>query len=96
MECTQNTQRTARDSCVRTIMEYTHDEYCDILLALGTCNTCSRAGAAAQEFALPYSGRRHPDANVFRQLEQRLLETPTAHVNADRPRAVWTQPMKMP
>jgi hypothetical protein len=66
-----------------------------MLLTLGTCNTCSRGGAAAQKFALLYSGRRHPDANVFRRLEQRLLETPTAQVNAGRPQTVWTQPMKM-
>jgi hypothetical protein len=49
------------------IMEYTHDEYCDMLLTLGACN--SRAGTAAREYALRYRGRRHPDANVFRRLE---------------------------
>jgi hypothetical protein len=63
-----------------------------MLLTLGACN--SRAGTAARECALRYPGRRHPDANVFRRLEQRLRETgrvtSTAHVNADRPRTVRT------
>jgi hypothetical protein len=44
------------------IMEYTRDEYCDMLLTLGACN--SRAGTAARVYALRYPGRRHPDANV--------------------------------
>jgi hypothetical protein len=73
-------------------MEYTHDEYCDMLLTLGACY--SRAGTAAREYALRYPGRRHPDANVFRRLEQGLRETgsvtPTALVNAGRPRTVQT------
>jgi hypothetical protein len=51
-------------------MEYTRDEYCDMLLTLGTCN--SRAGTAAREYTLCYPGRRRPDANMFRRLEQRL------------------------
>jgi hypothetical protein len=63
-----------------------------MLVTLGTCN--SRAGTAAQEYALRYPGRRHPDANVFRRLEQRLRETgsvtPTAFVKAGRPRTVRT------
>jgi hypothetical protein len=41
-------------------------------------------GTAAREYALRQSGRRQPDANVFRRLEQRLRETgsgtPTAHM----------------
>jgi len=64
-----------------------------MLLTLGACN--SRAGTAAREYALRYLGRRHPDANVFRRLEQRLRETgsvnPTAHVNGGRPQTVWSQ-----
>jgi hypothetical protein len=63
-----------------------------MLLTLGVCN--SRAGTAAREYVLRYPGRRHPDANVFRRLEQRLRETgsvtPTATVNAGRPRTVPT------
>jgi hypothetical protein len=74
------------------IMTYTHDEYCDMLLTLGTCS--SLAGTAARECALRYAGRRLPDANVFRRLEKRLRETEiitlTAYVNA------CYQPMKMP
>jgi hypothetical protein len=50
-----------------------------MLLTLGACN--SRAGTAAREYALRYPSRRDPDANVFRRLEQHLLEkgsvTPT-------------------
>jgi hypothetical protein len=45
------------------IMEYTHDEYSDMLLTIGTCN--SRTGTAARKYALLYRGRRHPDANIF-------------------------------
>jgi hypothetical protein len=63
-----------------------------MLLTLGACN--SRAGTAAREYALRYPGRRHPNSNVFRRLEQRLRETgsvtPTALVNAGRPRSVRT------
>jgi hypothetical protein len=63
-----------------------------MLLSLGACN--SRAGTAARKYALRYPGRRHPDANVFRRLEQCLRETgsvtPTALVNAGRPRTVRT------
>jgi hypothetical protein len=63
-----------------------------MLLTFGVCN--SRAGTASREYALRYPGRRHPDANVFRRLEQRLRETgsvtPTALVNAGRPWAVRT------
>jgi hypothetical protein len=73
-------------------MGYTRDEYCDMPLTLGTCN--SRAGTAAREYAGRYPTRCHPDDNVFRRLEQRLRETrivtPTAHANAGRPRNVRT------
>jgi hypothetical protein len=90
VRCTQDTQCTAGLSCDRMITEYTHDEYCDMLLTLGACN--SRAGTAAREYALRYPGRRHPDANVFRRLEQCLRETgsvtSTALVNVGRPRTV--------
>jgi hypothetical protein len=73
-------------------MEYTYDEYCDMLLTLGDCN--SRAGTDSWEYALRYPCRRHPDANMFRRLEQRLRDTgsvtPTALMNAGRPRTVRT------
>jgi hypothetical protein len=69
-----------------------------MLKTVGAIN--SQAGTAAWEYALRYPGRRHPDANVFRRFEQRLRETgsvtPTALVNAGRPRTVGHQPMKMP
>jgi hypothetical protein len=73
-------------------MEDMHVKYCDMLLTLGACN--SRAGTAAREYALRYPGRRHSDTNVIRRLEQRFRETgsvtPTALVNAGRPRTVRT------
>jgi hypothetical protein len=60
-------------------------------LTLGACNS---------QLVLPHGkalrcpGRRHPNANVFRPLVRRLRETgsvtPTAHVNAGRPRTVRT------
>jgi hypothetical protein len=47
------------------------------------------------EHALRYLGRRHPDANIFRRLEQRLSETgnitPTALVSGKRTRIVRTE-----
>jgi hypothetical protein len=48
---------------------------------------------------LLYRGRRHPDVDVFRQLEQGLRETysvtPAARVNAGRPGTVRTVAKKM-
>lgn len=52
-------------------MEHTHDEYCEMILTPGTCN--SQAGTVAGEYALRalrYPARRHPDENVFWWLEQ--------------------------
>lgn len=47
-----------------------------------------------RDFALPCPDRRHPDANVFRRLQQRLRETgsvtPMVFVNSDCPRTVRT------
>jgi hypothetical protein len=61
-------------------------------VTLGTFK--SRPGTAALEYALRYPGRRHPDANAFRRLEQRLSDTgsvtPRANVNVGRPRIVLT------
>jgi hypothetical protein len=63
-----------------------------MLLTLGTPN--SRAGTAAQACTLRALALCPPDANDFRQFEQRLRETgsvtPTAHVNAGRPQTVRT------
>lgn len=54
-----------------------------LLLTLGTVNI--RTGAAAREYALCSSDRRHPNASVFRRLKQRLCDTDTVisttHVN---------------
>jgi hypothetical protein len=73
-------------------MEYAQDEYCNVLLALGACN--SRAGTSTRGCTLRYLGRRHPDA-AFQQLEQRLRDTevltPKELVNAGRPRTVRPQ-----
>jgi hypothetical protein len=46
-------------------------EYCDILLTLGTSD--SRAGTAAWKYALHWPGC-HPEANVFRRMEELLHE----------------------
>jgi hypothetical protein len=50
-----------------------HDENCEVLLAFGTSN--SWAGTATREYMLRYLSQLHPEANVFRWLEQRLRET---------------------
>jgi hypothetical protein len=49
------------------IMVYTQDEYCYMLLTIDISNI--RAGTTATEYMLHYPGGRHPDANVFRRLE---------------------------
>jgi hypothetical protein len=63
-----------------------------MLLTPGACNTGD--GTAAREHLLCHLGRRHPDANVFRRLEQRLRQTEGVTrmklVNAGRPRYVWS------
>jgi hypothetical protein len=61
--CTQDTVCIAGVSWDRIIMKYTQDEYCNMLLTLGTCN--SRAGTAMMECALHYPGPRHPDSDMF-------------------------------
>jgi hypothetical protein len=64
-------------------MEYTHDEHYNMLVTLGTYN--SRATLSCSP---------HPDANVFRRLEQRFREAggsgSTEYVNTDPLRTVWT------
>lgn len=63
-----------------------------MLITLGACDSPER------EYVLHYRGRRHPDPNVFRLLEQRLRDigrvTPTAHVNASHSRTVRVSPNK--
>jgi hypothetical protein len=91
VNCTQDAVHT-RDNYDRTIMVYAHDEYCVMLLTPSTCNR--RAGTSARVYALSYPGRLHRDVNVFRRLAQHLCETrsvtPTAPLNAGRPRTVRT------
>jgi hypothetical protein len=71
-------------------MEYTRNEYCYMHLILSACD--SQTGIASWECAQHYHGC-HPDANVFRRLEQCLQETgsrtPPAHINAGHPWSVW-------
>lgn len=57
-----------------------------MLLTLGTSK--SRGGITAREHTLCCPGWCHPDANLFRRLEQRLrVLTPAAQVTAGRS---WT------
>jgi hypothetical protein len=65
-------------------MEYIRDEFRYMRLTLGTCNI--RASTAAREHAPRYPGRRNPDADAFRRLEQRLVEIELSH-----PRHTWIQ-----
>ena len=45
--------------------QYTHDEYRDMLLTLGSCKNPSSTNA--REYALRQPGRRHQIADVFRR-----------------------------
>lgn len=45
------------------ITEYTRNEYCDMLLTLGACN--SGVGTAAWEHKLRYLGQLHPPVTKF-------------------------------
>ena len=72
-------------------MEYSFNEYSDMLLCLGAMENV--AAEAAREYARRYPARRHPNANVIRRLETRLRETGQllpVHVNQGRPRTVRT------
>jgi hypothetical protein len=66
--CARDTRCTTELRCYRKTMTYTHDEYRDMLLTNSAYNR--QAGTRAREYTLRYPGRRHPDANVFRRLEQ--------------------------
>jgi hypothetical protein len=79
VRCTEGTQCTAGLSCDQTIIQYTHDEYCNMLLTLGSCN--SRAVNDRREFAQCYPVRR---------LRETRSMTCKALVNAARPRTVRT------
>jgi hypothetical protein len=73
-------------------MGCTHEDNCDALLTPRIYNV--RAGNAAWKYILRRPGRRQLEADAFRRLEQRLLQTGsvtvTTHVNGGRPRAVRT------
>jgi hypothetical protein len=81
------TQCAAGVSCDWMIVEYTHDEYCNMFVSLGTFNSC---GVPAQEYVLRYPSQHHQDANVFWRLEQHICGasvTRMRHMNAGHP---WT------
>ena len=90
-------QWTAEGICDQIIVECTHYEYCDVLLAFRACKC--RIVTKVRNYELWYPGRRHPDAYMFRKLEQDLCEKwstkSTALVNARNLRtlqvtAKWT------
>jgi hypothetical protein len=59
--CSRHTVHT-RESSDRMIMKYTHDEYCDMLLTVATCN--GWADTAAGEYSQLYTGRSHQTLRV--------------------------------
>ena len=69
---------------------YEAHEYFDMLMALGVCH--GNAGRAARTYAERWPNRRHPRANVIRDLERRCLETgsmvPARNFDAGRPHRV--------
>jgi hypothetical protein len=69
-----------------------------MLLALGFCN--NRAAAAAWQYELHCSGRRHPGINAFRRLDLRLRDgrsvTPAVLVKVVSHGLYVQQAMKMP
>ena len=69
---------------------YEAHEYFDMLMALGVYH--GNAGRAARTYAERWPNRRHPRANVIRDLERQCLETgsmiPALNVNAGRSRQV--------
>jgi hypothetical protein len=54
-------------------MNFTLLEYCDMYMILGACGNW--AYAAVRAYAERYPAHRHPDSNVFRQLDERMRET---------------------
>jgi hypothetical protein len=68
VKCAGDTQCTAELGCERMFLQYTHDEYCYMLLTLCACSSGVRTDA--REYTLRHPARRRPDANVFRRLEQ--------------------------
>jgi hypothetical protein len=68
-----DTHCTVRQSCDRKFMEYTCNEYWDMLLTVGASD--SWAGTALWECPYCYPGWCYPDDNMFRWLEQCLWKT---------------------
>lgn len=87
-----NKRQLARQIVAQMFMEYREDEYCNTNLSLGACN--SRSSTDARENVLSYLRRRHPDANIFPQLEKlpsgTESMTSTTLENSDLPRNVGT------
>jgi len=54
-------------------MEYTHDEYCDMLLTLHACN--GQTGTDPLEYALRYPGPRLPYADVYNTWSNVIFDT---------------------
>jgi hypothetical protein len=54
-------------------MNFTLHEYCAMYLILGACGNW--AYTAARAYAERYPARRHPDSNVFCQLDERMKES---------------------
>jgi len=63
-----NKRQLARQIVDQMFVEYRRDEYCNTNLSFGACN--SRSSIDARENVLCYLCRRHPDANIFRQLKK--------------------------
>lgn len=77
------------------IMNYTHNEYVDMLMCLGAANGV--AAIAVRDYAQRFPNRRHPNTNVIRRVEQRLRETGQINhnpVNLGRPRTVRNPDME--
>jgi len=58
-------------------MEYSNDEYCDMIFILGQYNNQANA---ARRYAKIYPHRRHLDRNVIGRAEIRFPETGTVTV----------------
>lgn len=68
-------------------MDFTFNEYADMYMAYGFCN--GNAAMAKEEYRVRFPNRRHPSANVFRRLDQRVRESGSfapRKINAGRPR----------
>lgn len=54
-------------------MDYTPNEYCDMLIIYGECGQSARI--AAQEYAIRFPQRRAPHSDVILRLINRIRET---------------------